>query len=162
MERKTKTLMISTVLVLAVLSGIALTAYVNANGLTSDTSTITNGAWYYGDLYGNSPRPFLGRHGFGGRCGGPLTVSQEYRDNVINIAQNDTDVQALLNDGYNITEVRPIISTAVEADGTVTMKATTAIVSLQNDTTGRALVWVDIEQAKVTRIEILTITVIEK
>jgi hypothetical protein len=161
-ERKTRALMISTVLVLAVLSGIALVAYVNANGSANDTSTTTNGMWYYGDLFGNGPRPFLGPHGFGGRCGGPISVSQEYKDNVISIAQNDTDVQALLNDGYNITGVRPIISTTVEADGTVTTKATTAIVSLQNDTAGRALVWVDIDQAKVTRIETLTLTVIQK
>ncbi len=42
LEGKTKTLMISTVLVLAVLSGIALMAYANANGVTNDTGTITN------------------------------------------------------------------------------------------------------------------------
>jgi hypothetical protein len=71
-------------------------------------------------------------------------------------------VQQLLTDGYNITNVRPIISTTVQADGTVTTKATTATVTLIKDTTGRATVWVDIEQAKVTRIEIVTRTVIEK
>ena len=42
------------------------------------------------------------------------------------------------------------------------MKATNAILMLSKDTTGRATVWVSIEQAKVTRIEILTRTVIEK
>jgi len=164
-ERKTKILMISTVLVLAVLSGIALMAYANANEATNDTSTTANITSSYYDLYDNSARPFFGRHGFGGRCGGLgglITVSQEYKDKVINITESDSDVQALLADGYNITGVRPIISTTVEADGTVTMKATTAIVLLQKDTPGRALVWVDVEQAKVTRIEILTITVIEK
>jgi len=152
--------MISTVLVLAVLSGIALMVY--ANDGIDDTSTTTNVPWNYSDLYNNSTRPFFGRCGFGGGRGMPITISEEYKDNVLNITESDTDVQALLTEGYNITGVRPIISTTVEADGTVTMKATTAIVSLQKDTTGRALVWVDVEQAKVTRIEILTITVIEK
>jgi hypothetical protein len=42
------------------------------------------------------------------------------------------------------------------------MKATNAIVTLAMNTTGRALVWVNVEQAKVTRIEIVTMTVIEK
>jgi len=154
--------MISAVLVLAVLSGIAYTVY--ANGSANSTSTATNATWAYSDQYYNETRPFCGRRGFrGGRGGfGPITVSEEYKENVLNIAESDSDVQELLADGYNITGVRPIISTTVEADGTVTMKATTAIVSLQKDTTGRALVWVDVEQAKVTRIEILTITVIEK
>jgi len=163
-ERKTKTLVISIALALAVLSGIALMAYANANGGTDDTNTTTNGTWYHFDQYYNNTRPCFGRRGFGGGRGGfgPITVSEEYKENVLNITESDTDMQALLTDGYNITGVRPIISTTVEADGTVTMKATTAIVSLQKDTTSRALVWVDVEQAKVTRIEILTITVIEK
>jgi hypothetical protein len=162
-ERKTKTLAISAVLVLAVLSGIAYIAY--ANGSTNSTSTATNTTWAYSDQYYNEARPFCGRRGFGGERGGwfnTITISEEYKENVLNITESDTDVQALLNEGYNITGIRPIISTTVEADGTVTMKATTAIVSLQKDTTGRAFVWVDVEQAKVTRIEILTRTVIEK
>jgi len=167
-ERKIKTLAISAVVALAVLSGIAMIVY--ANGVTNDTSTTPSQMWYYRDLYCNNTCPPFGGRGFGGHgfrggrgmLGGHITVSEEYKDNVINITESDTDVQALLAEGYNITGVRPIISTIVEADGTVSMKATTAIVSLQKDTTGRAIVWVDVEQAKVTRIEILTITVIEK
>jgi hypothetical protein len=161
MERKTKTLMISTLLALAALSGIGAIAY--ANGLTNNTSSVTSDLYGYWD-YNNGTFGFPGRHGHGGLPGGfmDVTVSQEFKDNVINIMQNDTDVQQLLADGYNITNVRPIISATVEGDGTVTMKATSAIVVLSKDTTSRATVWVDLEQAKVTRIEILTITVIEK
>jgi hypothetical protein len=162
-ERKMKTLMISAVVVLAVLSGIAFMTY--ANGVANDTSTTTTDVpGYFIDQYYNNTRPCCGRREFGGGGGRgmPITISEEYKDNVLNITEGDTDVQALLTEGYNITGVRPIIGTTVEADGTVTMKATNALVSLQKDTTGRALVWVDVEQAKVTRIEILTITVIEK
>jgi hypothetical protein len=161
MERKTKTLMISTVLVLAILSGIAAIAY--ANGLTNNTSSVTSDLYgYWG--YNNGTCGFPERHGHRGGRGEfmSVTVSQEFKDNVINIMQNDTDVQQLLADGYNITDVRPIISATVEGDGTVTMKATSAIVMLSKDTTGRATVWVDLEQAKVTRIVTLTRTVIEK
>jgi hypothetical protein len=65
-------------------------------------------------------------------------------------------------EGYNVTDVRPIIETIVEADGTVTMKATTAIVALVKETTGRAMVWVDVESATVTRLEIHSIAIIDK
>ena len=164
MERKTKTLMISTALVLAVLSGIAAMVY--ANGTANATRATMDFAYDYGNYFNGTDMPF-GGHGRRGGCGpgefgGAVTVSQEYKDNVINIAQNDSDVQKLLTDGYNVTGVRPIITATVEADGTVTMKATTAIVTLCQDTTGRALVTVNVEQGKVTKIVILTRTVIEK
>jgi hypothetical protein len=158
LERKTKTLMISAVVVLAVLSGIAAMAY--ANGL-NDASTESNVACDYSGYY-NDTRPFFGRQRWGWGHGGSITVSQEFKDNVINITKSDSDVQKLLADGYDITDVRPIINTVVEADGTVTMKATSAIVTLYQDTTGRAFAWVDVEQGKVTKIVISTRTVIEK
>ena len=157
LERKVKLLLLSTVLILAILSGVAAMVY--ANGVANDTSTEPGIMLGYGSCPG-------GGHGFGRRGfgwgGGSITVSQEYKDSVINIAQNDSDVQNLLADGYNITDVRPIINTIVEADGTITMKATTAIVMLSKSTTGRAFVTVNVEEGKVTRIEILTRTVIEK
>jgi len=161
LERKTKILMVSAVLVLAILSGIAALAYANSvNGDTSTTATVT----YNDDGYFMG----MGGHGHGARqgCGmGPwesVTVSQEFEDNVLSIAKKDTDVQNLLNDGYNVTAVRPIISATVEGDGTVTMKATSAVVMLDKGTTGHASVWVNLEEGKVTRIVILTRTVIEK
>jgi len=148
--------MLSTVLILAILSGIAVTVY--ANGLANGTNTESGIMPNYGGC--------LGGHGFGRRGfeWGPesITVSQEYKDKVINITKNDSDVQNLLANGYNITKVRPIINTVVEADGTVTMKATTAVVVLKKDTTGRAFVTVNVEEGKITRIEVLTKTVIEK
>jgi len=149
--------MFSTVLILAILSGVAVMVYANgvANGASTESGIMLN--------YGGCPG---GGHGFGRRGfgwgGRSITVSQEYKDNVINIAQNDSDVQNLLADGYNITDVRPIINTIVEADGTVTMKATTAIVMLSQNTTGKAFVTVNVEEGKVTQIVILTRTVIEK
>jgi hypothetical protein len=157
LERKVKLLMLSTVLILAILSGVAVMVY--ANGVANDTSTESDIMLNYGGCLGGGHG--FGRHGFGWG-GGSITVSQEYKDKVINIAQNDSDVQSLLADGYNITDVRPIINTIVEADGTVTMKATTAVVMLEKDTTGRAFVTVNVEEGKVTEIVILTRTVIEK
>jgi hypothetical protein len=149
--------MLSTVLIFAILSGIAVMVY--ANGVANDTNTESNITLNYGGCLSGGPG--FGRRGFGWGFGN-ITVSQAYTDNVINIAQNDSDVQNLLAEGYNITDVRPIISTVVEADGTVTMKATTAVLVLENGTTGRAFVTVNVEEGKVTRIEIFTRTVIEK
>jgi hypothetical protein len=157
LERKVKLLTISSVLILAILSGIVVMMY--ANGATDDTSTKSGIMLNYDSCPGCGNG--FGRRGFGWG-GGSITVSQEYKDNVISIAQNDSDVQNLLADGYNITEVRPIIATTVEGDGTVTMKATTAIVVLKQDATGRAFVTVNVEEGKVTQIVILTRTVIEK
>jgi hypothetical protein len=163
MERKTKALMISTILILAALSGVAFMAYGNGTTIgTAATETDTTNSTCICGFRGFGGEGF-GRHG--GRGWGPggfVSVSEAYKENVTNIAKNDSDVQQLLADGYNITGVRPIISTMVEADGSVTMKATTAVVALCQNSTGRAFVWVDLEQAKVTRIEILTRTIIEK
>jgi hypothetical protein len=163
--------MVSALLVLAtVLSGVAVYAY--ANSETNTTTASSNVAWYYNGTF-PGPQPFWGRQcrdrGWFGEFGGSLNVSQAFKDNVINIAKNDTDVQKLLSEGYNVTGVRPIITATVEADGTVSLKATSAIVTLTQSTTsqnttstGRALVWVNLDQGKVTRIVILTRTVIEK
>jgi len=98
----------------------------------------------------------------GGGCFGAIEVSEEYKENATNVAKSDPDVQNLLNSGYSIAGVRPIISTKIDANGNVVMKATSAVVQLEKDTTSRASVWVDLEAGKVTRIEILAMTIIEK
>lgn len=96
------------------------------------------------------------------KCYGLVEVSEEFKENVVSIAKGDPDVQSLLSQGYNITAVRPIIKTVVKGDGTLLTKATGAVLTLRKDTAGRAFVWVDLEQGKVTRVEVLTRTVIEK
>ena len=109
------------------------------------------------DACGGSRGRMRGGGGFGF-----IEVSDEFKANVLSIAKADSDVQALLTDGYNITQVRPIIKTVVEANGTVVTKATSAIIMLEKNTTSRATALVDIEEAKVTEIVILTRTVIDK
>ena len=94
-------------------------------------------------------------------CFGLIEVSEGFKDKVINIAKSDEDVQNLLNDGYVITNVRPIVKTIVGDDGSVMMKATDAIVTL-NKESARAIVKVDVENAKVTEIVTFTKTTITK
>jgi hypothetical protein len=101
------------------------------------------------------------RGGFGAGIGN-VEVSAEYTQTVEVILNNDTDVQTLIAEGYNMTSIVPIIHSTIGADGTVTSKASTAVVTLVNGTSGIATVNVDIDQAQVTQIVILTRTVIDK
>jgi hypothetical protein len=119
---------------------------------------------------GNGPMGFAGPRGmfrgFGGPGGmmggfGPVQVSSDFTQNVTNIVQNDSDVKNLLAQGYNITAIRPVISTVINGNGNVVTSATTANVILRS-TTGRALLVVDLTQAKVTKIVTTVTTVINK
>ena len=158
-DRKKAAILLTAVAVAAIISGIAMNAYAANNGEESNNgvSGWSNRRMMMHGTCGLSNRWLRGRgfHGF-------VEVSEEFEENVIDIAKNDSDVSELLDDGYNITKVRPIIKAKVEADGNVVTKATSAILMLEKDTTSHASVWVDMEEAKVTKIVILTRTVIEK
>ena len=159
MDRSKALILLTMVAVAAILGGIVLTTYAANNGEENSNGVaewFINGRMMPGTC--DWSRGWLRGRG----CYGFVEVSQEFEENVINIAKNDSDVQDLLDDGYNMTIVRPIIKSIVEADGTVVTKATSAIVMLQKDTTSHASVWVDMEEGKVTEIVILTRTVIEK
>lgn len=160
-DRKKAAALLTVVAVAAIMSGIALSVYAADNGeeISGDFAGWMNRRMMMAGTGGWSNGCPRGR----GRAGhGFVEVSEEFEENVLNIAESDQDVQNLLNDGYNITGVRSIIKTAVEADGSVETKATDAIVILEKDETGHAAVWVDLEEAKVTEIVILTRTVIKK
>jgi hypothetical protein len=103
-----------------------------------------------------------GPRGMGWGFAGNIEVSAGYNSTVNTILSGDTDVQSLIAQGYNVTAIRPIVTNTVQVDGTVTAKATTAIVMLQKDTTGIAFVRVNVDQAKVEQIVIVTRTVIDK
>lgn len=89
-------------------------------------------------------------------------ISAEYNETVIGITQSDGDVQNLLSEGYIISSIRPIVKKIIEADGSVAQKASSSIVILTKNNVGRAAVFVDLDSNKVTKIVILTTTVIDK
>ena len=164
-NRKLTALTVLLVVVSAAVMGGFLLATRAADATATGNTTITP----FGDngffcLNNSRMGEFGGRHGpRGGHYGlGQIQVSEEYKTNVINIAKNDTDVQNLLAEGYNITSIRPEISTVIDGEGYVTTKANTAYILLQKDTTSFASAKVDLEQAMVTEIVIFTKTVIEK
>jgi hypothetical protein len=131
----------------------------------------------FGDCQFFADAGFAGKE-FGGRMfGGPrgeigilsqglgqgyIEVSQEYNDTVTGIVEADSDVQNLLSSGYNITAIMPIYTRTLDGNGTVTTQANTVIVLLQNGTSGHSIVNVDITSNKVTRIETVTRTIIDK
>jgi len=158
MDKRKAIVLLTVVAAAAIMSGIILTAYSADNGeSTTDIPEWGNMGTMMPEACGG-PRGRMGGHGDFGF----IEVSDEFKENVLSIANADSDIQALLADSYNITQVRPIIKSVVEADGTVVTKATSAIVLLEKDTISRATALVDIEEAKVTEIVILTRTVIDK
>jgi hypothetical protein len=163
-DRKVATAVLLTVVSFAaIMGGLLLTTHATETNFT--TSTATNSLTLGNET---SALPFwgfggtgFGRHGCGGDFGA-VEVSAEYKANVTSIAKNDTDVQNLFAQGYNITTIRPVIQNVIDGNGYVSTKVTTAIVLLQKGTSGFASVRVDLEQGKVTEIVITTRTVIQK
>jgi hypothetical protein len=122
-------------------------------------STVNNGTFGF-----SGPMMFGGfggmRIGIGGMrqfgSFGQIQVSTEFTQNVTNVLNNSTDVKNLLNQGYNVTSIRPVITTTVNGNGYLVTQATRAEVVLQG-TNGRAFVTVDLSQQKVTKIVTTTI-----
>lgn len=150
MRRETK-LLLGTSLVLLIALPLIATTIVNASG--QETNTPNAGAFkaVVGWL-----RQRFGRYG-------SVEVSEEFKAKAIAIANNDVDVKGLLNNGYSIIGVRPIIKSIVDANGDVTSKAPHAIVMLKNEgAKSFATVWVDMNARSVLKIVTLTRTVIDK
>jgi len=150
MKKETKLLACLSLALLVVLPFVA-TTIVNASGQESTTST----AGPFNRLIGWLRQRF----GYVGK----VQVSEEYKTKAITIATDDVDVKALLDTGYSVVGVRPIIQSSVDANGIVTSKATHAIVTLKNaDAKSGAAVWVDMTAGRVLKIVTLTATVIDK
>ena len=91
-----------------------------------------------------------------------VEISEEYRSRVLEILSSDEDVAKLLSEGYNVTSVRPVIKAYIAADGTVTLKASQALVTLVKKGEGVAVALVDLDQGKVVKLVVYSKTIIEK
>jgi len=176
MSTKTKALSLIAVVAIAAIAGTLVYAMaqptanaqtnntVASDAVSAPTSSPTDNTNNSSTIF-NRYADFRGFRG-PGRCGlngfGQIQVSSEFTANVTSIAKADADVQNLLNSGYNITALRPIVSTLIDANGNVVTKASSAELILLKDTTGRAFVIVNVDQAKVTKIVTLTMTEIDK
>ncbi|MEM1623110.1 MAG: hypothetical protein QW543_03115 [Sulfolobales archaeon] len=92
-----------------------------------------------------------------------VEVSEEYKEKVLKIATGDADVSKLLEDGYNITGIRPVIKAYVEADGSVSLRADEALVILRKEN-GIAVALINLKEERVTKIVVcsFSVNVIEK
>jgi hypothetical protein len=178
MNSKTKALALLSVIVVAVVAGsfIFATQSVQADTTTpvatnsettpsvvNATNIGPNGFYNLPMAFGMAPRFGMGHRmdrGFGGL--GAVHVSSDFTANVTNIVKNDSDVQNLFNQGYNITSIRPVISTVIDGNGNIVTKASTADVLLLGNNGSRSFVVVDLTQDKVTKIVTLTVTEIDK
>jgi hypothetical protein len=183
MNLKTKALTLLSVIIVATVAGSLVFALQSAKAdtaasvlgdseiaLSSINATDNESNAFTGFVDGNMmmpPEPRFGMghrgmdRGFDGFHQGAIQVSPEFIANVTSIANADTDIQNIINQGYNITSINPVISTTIDGNGNIVTKASTADLTLIG-TNGRAFAVVDIEQAKVTRIVTLTITEINK
>lgn len=132
-----------------------VTSYADLRDITSyacpENKPLPLGQWNWGKPHCQFCKGF----------GPMINVSEEFKDNVMNIAESDPDVQNLLDAGYENMYVKPIIEATVQGNGDVTIKATGAIVTLSRNW-DRASVLVDLESGKVTKIVTVERTVIEK
>ena len=181
MNNRTKALVLLSVIVVSVVAGsfifamqsvkadtttpVATDSEVTPSAINAtDNSPIVVGGFGNGPMMiGMEPRFGMGQRmgrGFGGL--GAVQVSSDFTANVTNIVNNDSDVQNLLNQGYNITSIRPVISAVIDGNGNVVTKASTADVLLLGNNGSRSLVVVDLTQDKVTKIVTLTVTEIDK
>jgi hypothetical protein len=183
METKPKALLLLSLVAVACLAGSlvfiteSLAKADTTNSVATDPQTNPSSSINATD---NGPIGFSGfggpmamdmRHGMG--MGGPrgmdrgfggpgIQVSSEYTANVTNILNSDSDVQALISQGFNVTSIRPVITTSIDGNGNVVTKASTANVVLEGNNGNRSFAVVDLAQAKVTKIVTLTVTEIDK
>ena len=131
------------------------------NTTNSDKSSIATSPIYCGERPLNKMWSWISKM-WGWRRGVHVELSEEFKDKVTNIVKNDPDVKKLIDDGYNITSIKPVFKVSVDANGNVAVKVTNATVLLQKNRVGCALVQVDLEHGKVVNIVISTKTVIQK
>ncbi|MCX8205339.1 MAG: hypothetical protein N3H31_06790 [Candidatus Nezhaarchaeota archaeon] len=132
-------------------------------------STSAQGAAVGKWLPHNNVKPEVGKQFLAGLAGCRwkglvgVEVSEEFKERVVSIATKDPDVQSLVNEGYEVAAVRPVVRAVVLGDGSVAMKATGAVLILSKEgAKGKACVWVDVEKEKVVKIVVTTVKVVEK
>jgi hypothetical protein len=151
--------MVNKYLVLAIVAAVALATVISIATFTYAQSNGVNKPLLPPCGKGNVTKvwiPFVWRwrgFGWGAKVRGlEIVVSDEFKQKVVSILGSDSDTASLLSQEYNITHIKPVITMIVSGDGTVTFKATKAIVELCNGKGGRAVVYVDVEGGKVLAI----------
>lgn len=90
-----------------------------------------------------------------------VQVSPEYNQTVMGVLESNDETSRLLEQGYRVVLMRPIIRAYVEGDGTVVFKAQQALVVLSNGSTTVTYL-VDISSRAVTHIATINIGVLKE
>ncbi|MEM2321107.1 MAG: hypothetical protein QXS79_04410 [Candidatus Bathyarchaeia archaeon] len=92
-----------------------------------------------------------------------VELSEGFKEKVLAIVKADEDVQKLLSEGYNVSDIRVAqVKLTVQENGQITMEASKALVMLTNGNGGKACVEVDLKARVVTKIVVVNIKVIKK
>lgn len=101
----------------------------------------------------------------GNKCckGVEIELSEGFREKVLKIASNDADVQNLLSEGYDVSDIKVIhMKLTVQENGQISVESDKVLIILTKGESGRAFVEIDLKAEKVTKITIVNITVIDK
>jgi hypothetical protein len=90
-----------------------------------------------------------------------VQVSLEYNETVMDILRSNEETSELLNQGYNVVSIRPVIRAYIEGDGTVVFKAQQALVVLSNGSV-TVMYLVDISSRAVTHIATINISALKE
>jgi len=120
-ETKNIVIGIIVIAVVAVMAGYVISSHAQAT--TTQTTTY-------------QPQVLLKYHGRFGRglALSAVEVSPEYNSTVLNILRSNSETSQLMNQGYSVVAIRPLIKAYVNANGDVSFKATQSIVVLSNST----------------------------
>ncbi len=83
---------------------------------------------------------------------GIFELSSEFKDKVLSILRSDRNVSRLLDEGYDISAIRPIIKIAVQGDGSAALKVAEVWVSLYKEGEGVVHVLINYGEGKVVKI----------
>jgi len=141
---------VAAVIALAVVFGGAL--------MTASAQTVS-----YGPSMANVPVGFKGwfmcAPGFTTKS---VEVSQGYKAAVMDILNKNDEAKGLLEQGYTVEGVTPIVKAYVEADGTVTVKAQQAVVVLASSNGDvKVMYLVDIGSGSVTHLATINVGAIK-
>ncbi|MBS7607378.1 MAG: hypothetical protein QW502_01350 [Candidatus Bathyarchaeia archaeon] len=91
-----------------------------------------------------------------------IELSEGFKEKVLGISSSDEDVQNLLNEGYSVSDIKiSHVKLVVQENGQITMEADKAMLILTKNGS-RAFVEIDLKAEKVTKITIISITIIDK
>ena len=88
-------------------------------------------------------------------------VSPEYNQTVMRVLTSNTETKGLLDQGYKVVSIRPIVKAYVQGDGTIVFKAGQALVVLSNGNTTVTYL-IDIGSGTVTHIATINVSALKE